>query len=647
MNKSNRHITILKELISKSDYITVSYLAEICEVSVRTVHSDINSYEFAKLLSGASIERKQNMGIRLIADKKQRDAIYSMLNNPTEEINKNYINDFNYIMLKLLTSDSPVYMDNLSKDIYKSKSSIIPIIDEVEAYANRHNCSLIRKPNLGIYLDGYEDDIRSMFYKLVMELPVTNLSKNKLVMRITNDICARMHIAFSKDFINKIIVIVKTSETNLNTYYCDYDFGIVVLKCCILVARNQLHKYINYRADFDRSIQEYYVASIMKLNIEKEFNITLSDQETYALEKIIISTRKQVNQLYTQKKFDESVIDKFINLLSNHLNINLNDDYELKVNLSNHLRPAIRRMKYGIPSENPILDRIKAKYTDIYIAVMTNIDKIEESENIFFDANELGLICLHVACALNRSKKIRSVKAILLCNEGLTFESIIKSSVESLFSEIDICENYRYSDFDTLDFNKYDLVLNATNNLIDYKNVVNIDIMFSENSISQVRHWLFTREIENAIPLKDEFQDCLVYFNDRISSQRELISKYCLYLENLGYITPEYEQSVIDRINFSSTAIQRGIAVCHGAKKYVAKSVILIIHLENPIPWDDQLVDLIFFTAISDDINKNYSKIFRKLLHIVSDDQLTYALKNCTNIKDIETLLFDLTSSLE
>ncbi|WP_426350352.1 hypothetical protein ACPWSR_03680 [Alloiococcus sp. CFN-8] len=43
-------------------------------------------------------------------------------------------------------------------------------------------------------------------------------------------------------------------------------------------------------------------------------------------------------------------------------------------------------------------------------------------------------------------------------------------------------------------------------------------------------------------------------------------------------------------------------------------------------------------------INKSYSKIFRKLLHIVTDDKLTYALKSCKDISDIETLLFNLSN---
>ncbi len=640
MNKYSRYITILKELVSTNNYMTISHIAKACNSSVRTIHSDINSPDFIALLSGASIEKKQNLGIRLIANKKQMDSIYSILNTPIENDNKDGLNDFNYILLKLLTSNSQLNIDKLSKDMYKSKSSIISIIDEIETFVTMHNCSLIRKPNFGIYLEGPEENIRNMFYKIILDIPIRNIHRNDLDARIPDDLCVKMEMVFSKDFIKKIISIVKTSEINLNTYYCDYDFGAVVLKCCIIVKRNQIHKYIDYKKYFDKSIQEYYVASIMKINIENEFHLTLSEQEIYSLEKVIISTRKQINQLQIQKKFDESILDKFINLLSTHLNVDLNSDHELKVNLSNHLRPAIRRMKYGIYSENPLLDSIKAKYADIYIAVMTNIDKIEETENIFFDSNELGFICLHVVCALNRSKRIRSVKAVLLCDEGLAFESLIKSSVESSFNEIHICETYRYSDFTDLDFNQYDLVLNATNNRIIHKNVINIDLMFSEKYQAQVRHWLFAREIESTITLKDELQDYLLYFTDNSTSKDELITKYCSYLNEVGYVTPEYEQSVFDRINFSSTAIQRGVAVCHGAKKYVNKSVILIIHLENPIPWDSQLVDIIFFATISDDINKNYSKIFRKLLHIVSDDELTYALKNCTSTDDIQTLLF-------
>ena len=108
-----------------------------------------------------------------------------------------------------------------------------------------------------------------------------------------------------------------------------------------------------------------------------------------------------------------------------------------------------------------------------------------------------------------------------------------------------------------------------------------------------------------------------------------------------GYVTEDFEESVYDRIRYSSTAIGRGVAVPHGTKKAVLNSVILIIKLSNAIAWDDQLVDLVFFAAIGEDISTEYSKIFRRIVRIVSDDEQTYMLKSCNSLEEIRKFLFD------
>ena len=44
------------------------------------------------------------------------------------------------------------------------------------------------------------------------------------------------------------------------------------------------------------------------------------------------------------------LVDTFIKKISEKLNCSLENDPELKINLLNHLKPAIRRLRYGIPS---------------------------------------------------------------------------------------------------------------------------------------------------------------------------------------------------------------------------------------------------------------------------------------------------------
>lgn len=89
----------------------------------------------------------------------------------------------------------------------------------------------------------------------------------------------------------------------------------------------------------------------------------------------------------------------------------------------------------------------------------------------------------------------------------------------------------------------------------------------------------------------------------------------------------------------SGTYIARGIALPHGSKDFVQKSVISLIHLKKPILWDNEITDLVILVAINDDDAKNYSYLFRKIMRIASNDDLSKKLKHCTADEQLYELL--------
>lgn len=633
---------LLDILMEEDDYLTVSQLAKQVDVSSRTVHSDFQDSCFLQLLHGADLIKKPNIGVKLQCTKTQKDAIYRHLQKNRFEttVSKEKNNDLHKALHMLLTSSTPIRMEDLAEVLYCSKSTLIPILDEVELFAKKYDCFLLKKANYGLSLEGGEANIRNLFYHFVETIPIKEYHHNDIDVRLPDELYQKIKSIFNIQMIKTIIPIVKSSEINLNTHYCDYDFGMLILKCCILITRCKIEKTIQKQMTISMDLQEYYVATIMKLKIEQLFNIQLPEQEIYYLEKVILSTRKQHNQELFQE-FDNTLLDKFIHLISERLNVDLSEDPQLKKNLCNHMKPAIRRMKYGISSENPLLEAIKTKYTEVYVAIMTTIDKIEEKEHIYFDANEMGFICLHIVGALNRSKNIRSIRCLLICDAGITFESYIKSMVESSFREIEIVQIIRSDEMTKELEDNNDLILNSTKHHLHAANIINIDHLFTDASTSQIRHWIFAREIKHTLELLTMFDNYLCYFQDSCDNRNNLIHKYCSYMVNNNYVTEDFEESVYDRIHYSSTAIGRGVAVPHGTKKAVKNSVILIIKLNNAIEWDDQLVDLVFFAAIGEDISNEYSKIFRRIVRIVSDDEQTHMLKNCNSLDEIRKYLFD------
>lgn len=642
MKKTQRWMELLSILLEEQKFLTVAELAKQVSVSPRTIHSDLQDMNFLPLLHGASLIKKPNIGIRLHCTQKQREAIYRQLQlnrfEASAPLKKG--SDLHTVLHMLLTYRNAIRMEEIADAIYRSKSSLMPVLEEVEQIAEKYDCKLQKRASFGLSLEGPEEQIRNLFYRYVETLPIQEYQHNDLDVRLPDEVYQKMKAIFDAQMIRMIIPIVKSSEINLNTHYCDYDFGMLILKCCILLTRCRIDRSVQKQTTISTDLQEYYVATIMKLKLEQAFHVSLPEEEIYYLERVILSTRKQQNQEQFQE-LDNVMLEKFIYLVSERLNVDLSEDKQLKQNLCNHMKPAIRRMKYGISSENPLLEAIKTKYTEVYVAIMTTIDKIEEKEHIYFDANELGFICLHIVGALNRSKNIRSIHCLLICDAGITFESYIKSMVESSFGEIEIVKIIRSDEISKQLENQHDLILNATTHRLHASNIINIDHLFTETSSAQIRHWIFAREIKHTLELRTMFDSYLCYFQDSCENRKSLIHKYCTYLLNNGYVTASFEESVYDRIQYSSTAIGRGVAVPHGTKKAVKNSVILIIKLDHTIAWDDQLVDLVFFAAIGEDISTEYSKIFRRIVRIVSDDEQTHMLKSCNSLEEIRKYLFD------
>ena len=568
------------------------------------------------------MESIQNKGLRLIATAKQKNQIANELRD--HQITPAVINvdERAKLLITLLRTKKPISISDLSEIMHYSKTPILSKLNSISGYISEFSCNLVKRTNSGVELCGLERNKRAIYLDIIK-----NLSLNEL-----NDL-------FAKDTVDKVFQIVHTTELNLNSQFCSYDYRRLANILLVQIDRLQFNHTLDDSLSLGTEIQEYYVSLIIKMQIENCFMLSLPQREVFEIEKDLLSVRKQVNtQLVVH--FDEKILDHFIDLLSKSLNVDLTHDMQLKQSLISHLKPAIRRLKYGISTDNPLIMKIKDKYTEIYLSIMTAIETIEDTEDICFDSNEIGYICLHIVAAVNRSEQIRTIETILICDAGLTFESYLKSLIECTFAEIKIVAIMNPEIFSESESSVcHSLVLNSTSRTIINKNVINIDTLLNEDSSASIRHWLFARELSEKNTLRMQFKDIIQFFNDDSPSQEIFIEKYCAFLINNSYVNTQYKNSVLERMSKSATAIGRGIAVPHGAKSCVIKSTILIVKLVSPIKWEDQIVDFIFFAVIGNDISNEYSKIFRRIGKIVSDDNLTIKLKNCTTIDELENIL--------
>lgn len=633
--KNYRIIELIKILLSSKEYITTKKLSELLSTSQRTIHNDLCSFEFRMLIDGCELIKTPHRGILLKYDDELKNKILYKLKSPfTTKTDKN--DDLSSILVKLINANHMVNLEYLKLDLYKSTSSLNLLLSDLNGFLKDYDCTLESRRNDGLTINGNEFDIRKFYYHFFYSenFHVDFSHSNNRTSARSNFILDRMLTQKQKE---SLISIVQACEEIMTTHFVDEDFNSFLVQLSILIKRTLNSNYIE-NISFDHDLQqEYHYATLIKLYIEKDFNVILTENEIKYISLLLLSKRKQTNIL--NDEHDSLMLEKFINLLSVRLNIDLTKDFTLRQSLNNHLKPAIKRMRHGLASQNPLLDQIKNNYTEIYITVNTVVEDLEAMEKIYFDQNEIGYICLHVIAAINRPTNKQRFNAALICNEGLSLEVFLKNIIESYFPEISITTILRENSSICSEFSKYELVINSTRKRFNEKNVINIETHFSQKDHASLRHLLANKIISTNDLHLDLFKNYLVFFKDDCATQNELIEKYCKFLTNKRFVKPNFFNTVLQRQKVSSTYVARGIAVPHGSKDEVLNSVILIINCSKPIFWDDDYANTIILVASNDQDARNFSLLFRKIMRIASDDQLSEQLKKCEDVEDVRKLI--------
>lgn len=630
--KKRRINSLIHYLLDVDEFVTVEKIADDLNFSERSIHNYLNSDYFDEITRYAELQKTPNKGVILKVNENTKQEILKTIRSDIS-INPAISDDLLKIVIRLLCNEEPIDVQQLSNYLYRSESSTQRILKDVDLYLKSFSCELSVRRNFGISILGKEQDIRSLF--LFSLKKITENDDIYYRSRMSDHTQHVLNQFLSPSEKASILKIVDSVES-LNSYYCDTDYNLLILHILIIVLRVRNNHIIKESNNEVSELAEYQNAILIKVYLEKYFLIQLNESELNNLTLILISLRKQVNAIPALE--ERNILNKFINILSSKLNIDLNNDVQLEQNLLTHLRPTITRLKLKSYSNNPILDHIKTEYTDIYISVMTTIEELEEKNEIYFDSNEIGYICLHIIASINKPSNISKNKALLLCNEGLSVEQFYKNLIETKFKNIDIDRTVQYINSRSTEFDNYDIVFNTTNLFIEKNNVFDISTNISDFEINRINIFL---ESTSENDLIDDLMsnNLLLFFKDNVANQSELIEKYSCYLLDHGYVDKNFYKSVINRQKISSTYISRGIAVPHGSVDTVKKSVIVIIILDNPIDWDNEQAQIILFIVSNNEHVNSFNQLLRSVLRLASSDKLTNLLLTCNNKKELISIL--------
>lgn len=329
MQITNRQKKIIGILLESKDTITCQEIAELINVSDRTVLNEVNSIN-EKLSDGNRLNIEKGKGIRV----NQNSTIYELhkLYNSDDEnqvLVKRFINTLlinNYFNQKKYSSD---FLDEL----YISQNTLRNLIKETREVLSKYEIKLIVNNKNGIFIEGKEDNIR--------------LCMSNLLFSSTNDY---EYFLDSINFFNmkEIDEIKMLTSSILNKYTLNLTniaFNSFIIHILISIVRNQ--NEIKYDEDLletmNKSVEKDIINDLIS-QLKEKLNHDLSN-DYYYLTKHLITSQKysKDNENPEPDELVNKINNKIISRIKNDFSIDFSNDQILTDSLKIHLTTSINR----------------------------------------------------------------------------------------------------------------------------------------------------------------------------------------------------------------------------------------------------------------------------------------------------------------
>ncbi|WML34191.1 BglG family transcription antiterminator [Clostridium sp. OS1-26] len=444
MELNKNCIEILQYLRKKDDFVRIQELAEIYKLTDRAIRYKIDKIEQFMIKNGFKYLDKQHIkGIRLISQPGLNEFLDSFIGEYTPYKYVYSKNErFEFIVMKMLQESKPVNLSYFQSKLCISKNTVLKEMDLIEKWLNERNLRLIRKPKVGILVDGNEVDKRKAIIELTSETISTEDIVNYINRRTAQSKINNLQFdtLFSDLDIDFIDSLIRNAEVELNKEFSDDAYGNLITHISIMIKRIELKKNIYIPEINLENLKvgiEYEVAKSITIKIEQHYNIKVPEEETNYITLHLLGAKVlKTGELYNVSEYEPDDLYNVSRAMTEEIEKIYNVSFGIQKDkiiegLVLHLRPSIYRIKFKLKLINPLYDEIRLNYSELFSNTRLVARYLENYIGSKVDEHEISYIALHFGAALSNVKENekRKVKIILVCGTGLGTAKMVSSQI--------------------------------------------------------------------------------------------------------------------------------------------------------------------------------------------------------------------------
>lgn len=592
-------------ILKDGKYHTSLELADILNISDRTCRKYIKILSEILIKKNVEIESKPRFGYLL---KDNNISENELFHNEVKKIPNSANDRLIYLINKLISEDRYIKLFDVSEEIYTSSKTLSQDLKKVSELLENYNLFLERKPYYGIRLQGNEIDIRNFYIDVLEKRLNENDIEDDVKLKIV-EIAENISINFR----GKNIKISDISLQNLAI-----SFYVTLNR----IDKNYLIEDIIENEDELFKVKKGEIKACIN-DLKNIFNLK-KDMSERDVDYLTIRFMTTETMTYSSiKNLDVKDIQKLIEDIFFYINvtfkIDLSNDEMLYKNLYTHLIALVIRLRFGIKTQNPLIDDIKKNIPFEYNLSQYVCSRIGEKYSKELSEDEVGYIAVILHMAKEINKRNRKKNILLICPSGRGISKFLtytfKNSFSEYLNEINACG---LSDLKYINLDEIDIVFSLVDDKLNInKPVYKIKYFLNSDDLENIKKILDdNKEYVNSIFTKELF----FHFEEEIN-KKDLISFVSNKFKEYIKFNDDLESLIIEREKLGMTEISEDVAIPHPIHVIPSVNKIAVCLLDKSIKWINNEVKIVLFMLINNSNGEN-EKIYKLLTKVVNDKKI-------------------------
>ncbi|MGQ3481347.1 MULTISPECIES: BglG family transcription antiterminator [Paenibacillus] len=621
-----QYIDLIQYLSSSKHWISSQSLADNYGVSKRTIKSyigEINQIHHGLILSS-------NKGYKI-----DTDQVNTFLTTKQKSIPKTQSERMAYILKKLVQTNQPIYIYDLSEALFISESTLRVDLKLIKEKLSKNNLELSLVKD-HISLQGKEKDKRKLMSSILYEEANGSF--------IDIDKIKRFYQELNVDYIRKVVV-----ETFSSHHFFTNDFYLTNMIIHITIALDRMKhdfQFLNKTVNYNMDNTAYLIAKEIAFKLESYFHVQYSEEEIADLAILISCNGTNINFTQIEVSDLEQIAGKDCIDLVSEIASDLDKYYYISIadadfitRFSLHVKNLLMRLKNHHSTKNPLTNTIKRECPLIYDCAVHASHVIKEKTGHRISDDEIAYLAFHLGYAIELQRQTNvKISCTVLFPLYYNMNVQMINKLQQYFGD-DISIHSIVTDESDLNYATSDFIISSVQlHKIPEVPYVVITPFFIENDREKVSNRIFElkeQKKKNQFKLHlESFLDERHFCHSTAKSGKEDVLRFiCHTMNQDGYTNEDFFTKIMEREAMSSTAFGQ-VALPHAIKMESSKTGMFIYLNPNGIKWDHSTVKIVLLITVSGEDRKIFRDVFDALATILTEDKHVNLLSSLDHFDD-------------